>query len=273
MLFVGFVNPHLPFSAPEKYWALYDGMEMPVPERTIPPEGAPRFASKTAHVELNQYFPIPHEGPLEDDLVRKLIQGYYAATSYMDAQLERVMNEVEALGLMDNTVVVLWGDHGFSFGHLGNWTKHTNYEEAARLPLMIRAPGISVAGGVAPGVVETVDIFPTLMELAGLRTPDGIQPVDGVSLVPTLKDPSVRVQDHIYHAFPRGGHMGRAIRTERYRMVEWKHMRNQRAPVLYELYDYFIDPHETRNVAEELPEVLEKMKAILATHPPAMPPQ
>jgi iduronate 2-sulfatase len=171
---------------------------------------------------------------------------------------------------------VLWGDNGFSFGTHGDWTKHTNYEEAVRIPLIFAGPGITT-GARSGALVETVDIFPTLCALAGLPAPSGPQPIDGVSLVPVLGDPMATVRDHVYHAFPRprpgqGEWLGRAIRTERHRFVEWRPWRDPDATPDLELYDYVADPGETVNLAAQQPEVVARLRAMLARHPEAKPP-
>lgn len=156
------------------------------------------------------------------------------------------------------------------------WTKHTNYEQANRIPLIIIAPGVAKPGTSTRQLAETVDIFPTLVELAGLPKPDVPQPLDGVSLVPVLHDPSARVRDHAYHTFPRqrAGQnvIGRAIRTERYRLVAWKKPGEAGDTADLELYDYQVDPEETKNLAASQPEVVKQMRAILARHPEAKPP-
>ena len=205
-------------------------------------------------------------------MTRTLIHGYYASLSYMDAQIGRVLDELQRLQLQDDTIIVLWGDHGYHLGDHGTWTKHTNYEQANRIPLVIVAPGTTRAGTSNQSPVETVDIYPTLCELAGLPTTEAPQPIDGESLVPILNGTADSVSDHAYHCFPKGGKMGRAIRTQRYRMVEWKPMRSS-APAEYELYDYQTDPLEKTNLAANMPKVLETMKKILAQHPPAMKPR
>jgi iduronate 2-sulfatase len=267
-LALGFTKPHLPFCAPRKYWDLYDPATLPMPERDRLPEGAPGYAGKGL-LELNQYEPVPQDPPLTPELQRKLIHGYYAALSYMDAQLGRMLDELDRLQLEENTIVVLWGDHGYHLGDNGLWTKHTNYEQANRIPLLVVAPGVTKQGSHTGALVETVDIYPTLCELAGVTAPDGPQPMDGKSLVQILRDPRASIRDHASHCFPRGNRLGRAIRTERYRMVEWKEIGKPVATAEYELYDYQTDPHETRNVASQQPQVLAEMKAILARHPEA----
>ncbi|TDU69365.1 iduronate 2-sulfatase [Prosthecobacter fusiformis] len=274
-LALGFVKPHLPFTAPKKYWDMHDRAAFPLAARATPPEDAPAYAGKTLG-ELNNYDPVPQEPPLTDDMQRTLMHGYYASVSFMDAQVGRVLDELDALGLSDKTIIVLWGDHGWHLGDHGMWTKHTNYEQANRIPLIIVAPGITVAGSRTKQPAETVDILPTLVELAGLPILNGPQPMDGISLVPVLRDPLTRVRDHATHAFPRQRDgqfvLGRAIRTERYRLVEWKKPGAAADTADLELYDYQEDPLETRNLAQMRPEVVAGLLAILSRHPEAVPP-
>ncbi|MBI5800174.1 MAG: sulfatase [Verrucomicrobia bacterium] len=270
-LAVGFVKPHLPFVAPKKYWDLYDRASFKLAEVRTAPEGAPSYAPQSGG-ELRQYSDIPDVGPLNDDLQRTLIHGYHAAVSYMDAQLGRVLAELDKLGLASNTIIVLWGDHGWHLGDHGIWCKHTNYEQAARIPLLVAAPGAK-AGAKSGSLVETVDIYPTLCELAGLPAPDGL---DGRSFVPTLREPATPTKDHAIHVYPRGAPgkgpvMGRAIRTERHRLVEWKKIGAPASDADLELYDYEADPLERRNLAADQPEVVAKLRAMLARHPEAKP--
>ncbi|WDQ17214.1 sulfatase [Rhodopirellula sp. P2] len=262
----GFARPHLPFSAPQKYWDLYDPASLPMPEHEALPIDAPQVAGKRGG-EISNYKPVPTQpnAEFDDDLKRNLIHGYYASVSYVDAQIGKVISELDRLELSDNTIVVLWGDHGFHLGDLGIWTKHTNYEQANRIPILITAPGVTQPGTSTKQLTESVDLFPTLSELAGLPAPMGPQPNDGVSLVPVLKDPSSRVREHAYHAFPKRK-LGRAIRTERYRLVQWQTIDGDDAPV-FELYDYQTDPLETKNLAEDHPEVLQRLSKILAKYP------
>jgi iduronate 2-sulfatase len=265
---VGFVRPHLPFSAPKKYWNMYDPAKLPMPKYEKDAENAPKVATKRGG-EIDQFKPIPPgQYVYADSLTRKLIHGYYASTSYMDAQVGRLLDELERLDMLDNTIIVLWGDHGWHLGDHGYWTKHTNYEQANRIPLIVVAPGVATPGTSTGQLAETVDIYPTLTELAGLGKPTAPQPVDGLSLVPVLKNPEIRIRDHAYHAYPHGKYIGRAIRTERYRLVEWKN-REDSKDVFYELYDYQNDPLETKNIADKEPKVLKSIQKILATHPEA----
>ena len=260
----GFVRPHLPFSAPQKYWNLHDPDKLPMPEYEQLPKNAPAVAGKRGG-EIAAYTPVT-AGNIGNDLKKKLIHGYYASTSYVDAQIGKVINEIDRLGLDQQTIIVLWGDHGFHLGDLGIWTKHTNYEQANRIPILIVAPGVTRPGTATRQLTESVDIFPTLAELAGLPAPKGPQPIDGISLVPVLKDPSSRVRDHAFHSYPRGK-LGRAIRTERYRLVEWRRPGEPEKNAQYELYDYQIDPLERENLAAKNAKVMKKLKATLASYP------
>ncbi|MES2466959.1 MAG: sulfatase-like hydrolase/transferase [Verrucomicrobiota bacterium] len=269
-LAVGFVRPHLPFNAPKKYWDLYDRAAFPLPERRTPPDGAPSYAPQFGG-ELRQYAGIPEQGDLPEDLQRTLIHGYHAAVSYMDAQLGKVLDELDRLSLTEQTIIVLWGDHGWHLGDHSMWCKHTNYEQATRIPFMIAAPGISQAGTHSPAMVETVDLFPTLLELAGLPAPAGPLKLEGTSLVPVLRDAAASVKDHILHVYPRGARLGRAIRTATHRLVEWKVPGASPDTAEWELYDYVNDPLETKNLAATQPETVAKLRALLATHPEAKP--
>ncbi|MBM3831177.1 MAG: sulfatase [Verrucomicrobia bacterium] len=271
-LAVGFVKPHLPFVAPKKYWDLYDRARFKLPEVRTPPEGAPSYAPQFGG-ELRQYSDVPDTGPLTDELQLALIHGYYAATSYMDAQLGRVLAELDKLGLAENTIIVLWGDHGWHLGDHGIWCKHTNYEQATRIPLLVAAPGMK--SGVRSGsLVETVDLYPTLCELAGLTAPAGL---DGRSFAATLRDPAAPTKDHVIHVYPRnapgkGQVIGRAIRTERHRLVEWKKPGAPADTAEFELYDYEADPLERKNLAASQPAVVAQLRTILARHPEAVAP-
>lgn len=264
-LAVGFVKPHLPFCAPKKYWDLYDRESLSLAERRDPPAGAPAFAP-TNWGELRQYSGIPESGPLPDDLQRTLIHGYYAATSYTDAQVGRLLDALERTGLAGNTIIVLWGDHGWHLGDHGMWCKHTNYEQATRIPLIVSAPGVTQSGTVTTALVESVDIYPTLCKLAGLPVPDGL---DGLSLNAVLADPAAKVREAAIHVYPRRKMIGRAVRTARYRLVEWKEPRASAETAILELYDYRIDPNETKNLAEERSDVVAGLRAILDREPQA----
>jgi len=274
-LAVGFLKPHLPFCAPKKYWDLYQRDSFQVPELRKPPEGAPPYAP-TSWGEVRNYSDIPDVGPLDDEKARALIHGYHAAVSFVDAQLGRVIDELDRLQLSTNTIVVLWGDHGWHLGDHGMWSKHTNYEEATHIPLLIVAPGIAKPGTRSRALVETVDIYPTLCELAALPEPHNPQPLEGKSLVHLLKEPGAKNKDGVFHVFPRnrrrdGAILGRAVRTERYRLVEWKKPGAASSTADFELYDYQSDPLETKNLAPAEPNIVKKLEAILVAQPEAKP--
>jgi iduronate 2-sulfatase len=266
----GFVRPHLPFSAPKRYWDLYDPARLPLPHCETLPLNAPAVAGKRGG-EIAAYKPVPEKGEYGEELKRNLIHGYYASLSYVDAQIGRVIDALDASGLADSTVVVLWGDHGWHLGDLGIWTKHTNYEQANRIPLLIIAPGVAKPGSVSGQMISTVDLYPTLADLAGLPPPGGPQPVDGISMKPVLLDPALRLRDHVYHIYPRAKKLGRAIRTERYRLVEWRGYDGHPDSIEYELYDYRRETVERENIYAAHPDTAETLKSILAQYPPAVP--
>ena len=266
-LAVGFLKPHLPFCAPRKYWDLYKTDQFQLPAVRRAPEGAPAYAP-TAFGELRNYKDVPDKGEIPEDLQRKLIQGYHAAISYMDAQVGKVLDALDASPLKDNTVIVLWGDHGWHLGDHGMWSKHTNYEQATRIPLLVKAAG-QTKGGASGAMVETVDIYPTLCELAGLKTPEKL---DGISFAPLVTGKSAQGErDHVTHVFPRGNRLGRAIRTPTHRFVEWKTIGAPADTAEVELYDYAADPLERKNLAREQPETVARMRGLLAKQPEARP--
>lgn len=258
-LAVGFSRPHLPFVAPKKYWDLYDRATLPLAPNPFPPKGAPAFAG-TTWGELRVYDGIPAKGPLSVEQARELIHGYRAATSYMDAQVGRVLDALEASGVADRTVIVMWGDHGWKLGEHGLWCKQTNYENDTNAPLIIAAPG-RASGKAARGLVEFVDIYPTLSALCELALPEGLE---GASLIPLLDDPTVAGKAAAFSQYPRmvpgvGRGMGHAMRTERYRMVSWAVPGKDFHA--FELYDHETDPAENVNLADK-PEHAETLKRL-----------
>lgn len=268
---VGFVKPHLPFVAPKKYWDMHDRNAFELASIQGPPTDAPSYAPQQGG-ELRNYKDIPGSGTLPPELQRTLIHGYYAATSYMDAQAGRVLDELDRLQFTQNTIVVLWGDHGWHLGDHGIWCKHTNYEQAARIPVIVSAPGIK-AGVKSKSLIETVDLYPTIAELAGLPAPQGL---DGKSFVQALQDGTKPAREYVSHVYPRstkekGNLLGRAIRDERYRFVEWKKPGDAPETAEFELYDYISDPLESANLASKLPAVVASFRSILAKHPEAKP--
>lgn len=270
---VGFARPHLPFIAPKRYWDLFDPAKLPVhPTDAGLPKDAPRFAGHDGG-ELRSYSDIQATGPLTPEQARTMVHGYYASTAFVDAQVGVVLDAMDRLGLWKNTIVVLWGDHGWHLGDHGIWCKHTNFEQAAHNPLIIAAPG-KTAGKPSEALVQTVDLYPTLCALAGLEPPANLP---GKSLVPVLDDVSRKVHDAVFHVYPRGTPggpgLGRAVRTERYRYVEWRAWKSGEV-VGRELYDYQTDPVETENLAgrPEHAALVKQLAARIAALGPAKPP-
>lgn len=268
-LAVGFLKPHLPFVAPKAYWDMYDPATIPGPAFDHLPVGSPEFAGHNNH-ELHSYGNIPAGNPIPADLARTLRHGYYAAISYTDAQIGRVLDALEKEGLADNTVVVVWGDHGWQLGEHGLWMKHTNFEVAARSPLLISVPGRKSAGKQCAATVGLIDIYPTLAEVCGLPVPAG---VDGTSLKASIDDPSLPSKKVAMSQYPRGGVqtgnrplMGYSIRDDRWRLTVWRDRRDGTV-VATELYDEENDPAETKNLAASEAAVVQRLSA----HLPAMP--
>jgi len=269
-LAVGMAKPHLPFVAPKKYWDLYDPAKIYVPPFQKLPAGAPGFVGHS-NGELRSYAGMPKDGVVDNATARTLRHGYYAATSYMDAQVGLVLDALEKEGLADNTVIVLWGDHGWQLGEHGLWHKHTNFELAARAPLIISAPGQKAVGRKSLSLAEFIDIYPTLADVCGLPKP---KDVEGVSLRPVLDDATAKVRPVAISQYPRSDAgkslMGYSIRDDRWRLTLW---RDRKDNVIHatELYDEVGDPHETVNVAAkpEHAEVIARLTKFLP--PPSAP--
>jgi arylsulfatase A-like enzyme len=249
-LAVGFVKPHLPFVAPKKYWDLYDPAKIELAPNKFRPRGAPEYAVQHGG-ELRAYHGIP-AGSIPDDLARQLKHGYYAAISYMDAQLGKVLDELDRLGLAKNTVVVLWGDHGWKLGEHDSWCKHTNTENDTNAPLLVAAPGLKTRGVRTDALVEFVDIYPTLADLAGLPLPAHLE---GRSFRPVLENPGRPWKSAAFSQYPRsvGGRqlMGYSMRTDRYRFTGWVQRGKPAQIEALELYDHRTDPQENTNLAAD----------------------
>ena len=274
-LAVGLQKPHLPFVAPTKYWDLYRREQMSVSGNQDMPDFAPPMAMHHGS-ELRSYTDIAggiiaakDNGigiPLTADRQRELLHGYYASISYMDANVGVLLRALDSLQLREQTIIVILGDHGWHLGDHGLWGKHSNFDQATRTPLIISAPGMRASTPLSP--TELIDVFPTLCELGGLTIPGSLQ---GVSLVPVMRNPAVRVKDYAVSQYPRSGLvsetgrlgyadigvMGYSVRTERYRYTLWMKngFRSDRpfdasAVVGRELYDYESDPAERRNLAD-----------------------
>lgn len=282
---VGLSRPHLPFVAPKKYWDLYKRDQMPLAPFQQKAKNSPDMAYHTA-AELYAYSDIPEISSFSDQKVgldmsvekqKELIHGYYAATSYTDAQVGILLNTLDSLGLSKNTIIVLWGDHGWHLGDHNLWCKHTNFEQATHAPLIISAPGINSNKTKSPS--EFIDIFPTLCDLSGIAIPSHL---DGKSLVPVMKNPKASVKDFSMSQYPRtldkldterlgwsdGQYMGYSLRAGQYRYTIWMKDSfrsykpfNKNLIVATELYDYDKDPNETVSVAND-PKYTEILKGL-----------
>ncbi|WP_245738270.1 sulfatase [Hyunsoonleella jejuensis] len=180
-LALGFMKPHLPFNAPKKYWDLYDRSKIELPESYTQPESTPKQAFHNFG-ELRNYGNIPKKDDLPDELAKELIHGYYACVSYVDAQIGLVLDELKRLALEDDTIVILWGDHGWNLGDHKLWCKHVTFETALRTPLIIKVPG-KTSGQQTDAITEYIDIYPSLAELVGLNVPATLE---GKSFVPII---------------------------------------------------------------------------------------
>ena len=248
-LAVGFVKPHLPFVSPKKYWDLYDPSKIKLAPNPFRPKGAPEYAILPGG-ELRTYHGIP-EGHVPDDLARKLKHGYYAAISYTDAQIGKVVDELSRLGLRQNTIIILWGDHGWKLGEHDAWCKHSTVENDVNAPLLLSVPGMKNAGAHSDALVEFVDIYPTLSELAGLPLPGHLE---GTSFKPLLDDPKRPWKSAAFSQYPRsqnGGLMGYSMRTDRYRFTVWVGRADHSKVDATELYDHQNDPQENTNLAQD----------------------
>jgi len=253
---VGFERPHLPFTAPKRYWDLYERENIPLEPFRDHARGDQNYFYTTSN-ELRSYTEEDGSdawGKLKDSIPlttaeqRKLIHGYWAAVTYIDAQVGKIMDKLDELGLRENTIVVIWGDHGWHLGDHGLWGKATNFEQATRSPLIIAAPGMT--GGSTHAATEFVDLYPTLCELAGLPLPEKLS---GESLLPILQGREGKAPSYAVSQFTRDKRMGYAIRDGRYRYVEWMKVgrhSDEGAPLEAEhcqFFDYESDPLEQVN--------------------------
>lgn len=271
-LAVGFHRPHLPFNSPQKYWDLYNRKDMPLAAFREKAKNSPDFAyvPHGGYQEIEDYTDIPPLSTFTDigtvklpeDKQRELIHGYYAAVSYVDAQVGKLLDALKQNGMDKNTIVVLWGDHGWHLGDHSLWAKQTNFEQATHVPFLIYNPQLSHQVITSP--VEFIDFFPTLCEMTSIPAP---QQLKGKSLVPLIKNETVTSTQYKYAVsqFPRGDKMGYSIRSERFRYtvwIKWSGKMNGYTPnekpnmdtsTIYaeELYDYVKDPNETVNVANQ----------------------
>lgn len=243
-LALGFHKPHLPFVAPKKYWDLYDRNEISLPESYVQPDNIPALAFDNHDVNGNyehrRYYGMPEEGPLHEDTAKILIHGYYACVSFVDAQIGRVINELEELDMADNTVIILWGDHGWNLGEHMLWCKHTTFETGTHSPLMIKVPGMT-RGKQTDAITEFVDIYPSLCDLAGLGKPAHLE---GESFVPLIegkkREKDYAVVKHLDKVNLIKGSLS---------YTEW--INNEGEQYARMLFDHETDPMELNNLAEK----------------------
>ena len=252
---VGFFKPHLPFTAPKKYWDLYNEDELPVSPTPFIPQNV-NAASLHGSGEFNQYKlgeeKASLKAPVSDEYARKVRHAYFACVSYIDAQVGKLIAELEKQGLAENTIVVVWGDHGWHLGDQLVWGKHTVFERALKSAFIIKLPTNSV-GKTINKIVSTTDIYPTLMELCGTPVSHSL---DGTSLTGLMKNPNDNSWRNTAYSYFRNGI---SVRTEQYRMS--KYFRSEE-PII-ELYDYNRDLKETKNIAAEKPEMVEQLMPVL----------
>lgn len=253
----GFLKPHLPFCAPKKYWDLYDRAKFQLATWREKPKNGPDIAMHSSG-ELRTYLDIPKKGPVSDDKARELIHGYCAAVSYMDAQLGRILAALDEYGLRENTIVILWGDHGWHLGDHGLWNKHSNFENAVHAPLIVRGPGIQ--SSIISELTEFVDIYPSLCDLTGIPVPTHLE---GSSFLPLLKKVNKPWKKAAFSQYPRGKAMGHSLTDGRYRYTEWQG--KDGTLVARELYDHQNDPGETVNLAADPSHsaAIEKLAALM----------
>ena len=269
LLMVGFQKPHLPFVAPAKYWDMYNDNEIKLAKFQRHAKGSPDMAYHN-NGELRSYTDIPDAfdqyGQLDPDKQKELIHGYYASISYIDALIGKLLKELEKQNLLNNTIIVLWGDHGWHLGDHGLWAKHTNFEQATRLPLIIFDP--TKKSGKTDIPVESLDIYPTLCELTGVKPEPSLQ---GKSLVPLMDGKDTEMKYAVSQWPLNKKDMGYTIRTKRYRYTEWyedyksTQKRDPKKLISRELYDYQEDPLETKNLvkSKKYTEVLTEHEKLL----------
>ena len=239
-LAVGFLKPHLPFNAPKKYWDLYDPAIIGIADNPDPPLDVPRQALHNWG-ELRQYFSIPEKGALKDSAANKLRHGYYACVSYTDAQVGLLLDELERNGLAENTIVVLWGDHGWNLGEHGLWCKHCNFETSLNAPLIFKVPGLT-NGAKNNNITEFIDIYPTLCELVNVPLPSHLE---GESLVKRLKNPEKKEDDYAVSKF----FAGVTLIENNYFYTEF--INGNDSSIANMLYDHSNDPDENINLSNK----------------------
>jgi len=257
---VGFQRPHLPFVAPKKYWDLYKRENIKLAPNQNLIDGTPAYAYHSfgelrAFTDIDDNLKVGDRVP--EDKQKELIHGYMASISYIDAQLGKLLDELDRLKLTDNTVIVLWGDHGYHLGDHTLWNKHSNFEQATRIPLMFSGPGITKNVKVNTPV-ELIDVFPTLFDLANVKQSAQTDGKSLVTLLDTNSKNNIKTEIALSQYPRQGDKMGYSVRTERYRYTEWHGNKyNTEQPynpaniVGVELYDFVSDPLESTNHAKE----------------------
>jgi len=243
-LAVGIIRPHLPFGAPRKYLDMYHGVELPPIPHPKKPSGKTTWHGSGEFMKYNRWKRNPNS---DADFATEVRRHYAACVSYADAQVGRVLNRLKTSGEADNTIIVLWGDHGWHLGEHAIWGKHALFEESLHSPLIIACPDMPKPGERSQSMVETIDVFPSVCEIAGLPKPEL---VDGVSLQPLIQDPAAPGHSAIAYA------RARTIRTDTHRLIAHKDGH-------YELYDHSADDGETGNVAEQNPKIVQTLLAEL----------
>ena len=259
---LGFFRPHLPFAVPKKYWDLYNRDSIALAANPHLPQGAPLFTMNSMY-ELRHYDGFGHIGhptkyQMQEDTARILKHGYYASVSYVDALFGQLVDHLKSLNIYDNTIIIVWGDHGWKLGNHNSWGKMTNYNIDLHVPMMIRYPNQKMRGVQTFALTELVDIFPSLCELAGIEVPANLE---GQSFVPLLDSPNLPWKKAAFSQFHRrpkvsadgNRYMGYSINTSEYHYIEWytwDHQNGKRGKlVTSELYDKIKDPTETINLA------------------------
>jgi iduronate 2-sulfatase len=255
-LAVGFRKPHLPWVAPKKYWDLYDPAKIDLAPNQFLPVDAPDYAVLPNDGEVRAYKGVPPSGPIPPEIQHKLKQAYFAGVSYSDAQVGKVLAELDRLGLQKNTIIILWGDHGWKLGEHMAWGKHSNVENDVNAPLILSVPGMKNAGTHSDALVEFVDMYPTLCDLAGIPLPGHLE---GTSFKPLLDEPNRPWKTAAFSQYPRpashtsgnGSLMGYTMRTDRYRFTVWVDRNDHTKVDATELYDHQTDPQENYNLAKK----------------------
>ena len=248
---VGLFKPHLPFNAPKKYWDLYERNEIPLAKNGEQPKNSSRGGAYNSG-EFNQYLLGEEKAnakkSVSNNYAKKVKHAYYASVSYIDAQIGKILEELKALELDENTVVIVWGDHGWNLGEQSIWGKHNLFENALKSALIIKVPGAKNMGVNYDGLVSSVDLYPTICKVAGLENP---YELDGKSLTPIFYKKTKKHHDKVYSFFGNGA----SVRTERFRLTHYK----IKGEDFYDLYDLKKDPNELENVADLHPKVVEKL--------------